>query len=215
MNPSKSKPPETKLPGVNRPHRKPPGSITLLLQGLCNVDEAKTKEFWDLFFPRLVRVANRILGSYQDAEDAAQESLVKFWTKATKDKAAFDMDRFGLWAFLSKITVRQAKDFLKYRSRQKRGGGKVYSESDLKSTFGKGDWDLDNVIGELGFHAFDLLLEELLESLSEEDRSIVVWKLMGYTNHEVSQKLECSERHVRRQMVKIRKHFDEDADSAK
>ncbi len=192
---------------MNSTEHNPPGSVTLLLQGVCDVDEAKTKEFWDLFFPRLVGVANKILGSYQDAEDAAQESLVKFWTKATKDKAAFDMDRFGLWAFLAKITVRQAKDFLKYRSRQKRGGGKVFNETDLGAVFAQGDWALDSQIGEMGFHAFDLVIEELLEAIPEDDREIVVWKLMGYTNLDISRKLGCSERHVRRQIAEIRRHF--------
>ena len=192
---------------MNPTEDKPPGSVTLLLQGVCDVDEAKTKEFWDLFFPRLVGVANRILRSYHDAEDAAQESLVKFWTKATQDKAAFDMDRFALWAFLAKITVRQAKDFLKHRSRQKRGSGKVFTETDLGAVFGDGDWTLEDQIGEMGFHTFDAVLEELLEALPKEDREIAVWKLMGYTNLEISRKLGCSERSVRRQIVRIRHHF--------
>jgi RNA polymerase sigma factor (sigma-70 family) len=191
---------------MNDSEKKSAGSVTLLLEGLCAVDETKTKEFWDLFFPRLVRVANQILRCHQDAEDAAQEALVKFWTRATKDHEPFDMDRYGIWAFLSKITVRQALDFLKNRSRKKRGGGKVLLESDLGSLVGQ-DWDLDCVIGDLSFCSFDVVLDELLGSFSEETRSLLVWKMMGYTNQEIANRLGCSEKHIRRKIQRIREEF--------
>lgn len=180
----------------------------MLLRGLKNVDEATTKEFWEIFFPRLVRLANKMLPCYQDAEDAAQEALVKFWTKATQNPDSSDMHRFGLWAVLSKITVRQAIDFLKHRSRAKRGGGKVYSESELSAIIGQDEWDLDCVIGELSFHTFDMVIEELLGSLSEETRFIVVSKMMGYSSAEIGSQLGNTEKHVRRKIEKIRERLD-------
>jgi RNA polymerase sigma factor (sigma-70 family) len=189
---------------MNPGEKQPPGSVTLLLLGLCNVDEVKTKQFWDLFFPRLVRVANKILRSHEDAEDAAQEALVKFWAKATKEKASPEMHRYELWGFLSKVTVRQALDFLKHRSRKKRGGGKVYNESDLGAILGQDAWDMDCLIGELSFHTFDMVIEELLGVLSEQTQSILVWKMMGFTQEEIAKNLGCSERHVRRTMQRIR-----------
>ena len=189
-------------PGENEP-----GSVTLLLLGLRNVDEVKTKEFWDLFFPRLVRVANKILGSHEDAEDAAQEALVKFWSKATTDQVSRDMDRYEIWAFLSKITVRQALDFLKFRSRRKRGGGKIYTESEIRVILGKNSWDLDRVIGELSFHTFDMVIEELLGSLSDETRAILIGKMMGYSHAEIARQIGRSERHVRRTIQRIRQEL--------
>ncbi len=122
-----------------------------------------------------------------------------------KEKAPFEMNRFGIWAFLSKITIRQAIDFLKHRGREKRGGGKVYTETDMGSLIGEDNWDLDSVIGELSFHEFDMVLDELLTSLPEEDQSIVVGRMMGYTNREISKKLGCSEKHIRRKIITLRK----------
>lgn len=189
------------------PERQSAGSVTLLLLGVIAVDEARTKEFWELFFPRLVRLANKMLSSYQDAEDAAQEALVKFWTKATQDPESTHLHRFGIWAVLSKITVRQVLDFLKHRSRLKRGAGKVYSESDLTTIAGQDAWDLDCLIGELSFHTFDMIIEEILGSLSDETRSIVVRKMMGYSSQEIADQLGCSEKFVRVKLRKIREQL--------
>ncbi len=192
---------------MNEPEKQSAGSVTLLLLGLKDVDEVKTKEFWELFFPRLVRLANKMLKSHQDAEDAAQEALVKFWTKSTQHPESRTMHRHGIWAMLSKITVRQAIDFLKHRSRLKRGGGKVYSESEFSTMMGQDSWDLDRVIGELSFHTFDMVIEELLGALSEETRSIVMWKMMGYSSADIAERLGCSEKSVRREMEKVREQL--------
>lgn len=189
---------------MNPPKNRKPGSVTLLLQGVCDVDEAKTQAFWDIFFPKLVRLANQILRSHQDAEDAAQEALVKFWTRATSQKVSTDTNRFGIWAFLTKITTRQAFDFLKERSRKKRGGGKVLAESEINAMIGQDDWDLDHMIGDLSFHAFDMVIYEFLGALSEETRAILVWKMMGYTNAEISEKLGCSDKTIQRKIRRIR-----------
>lgn len=184
------------------------GSVTLLLEGLCRTDEAKTKEFWEIFFPRLVRVANRVLTSHMDAEDAAQAALVKFWRNATTGKVSHDLDRFAIWSFLSTMTIRQAIDLVKYRSRKKRGAGRVFLESELNILVGEDDWNLDRVIGDLSLYAFDMILEELLDSLSPDGRAIVVWKLMGYSNREISEKLGYSERQLRREIAELRTRFE-------
>lgn len=181
------------------------GSVTMLLHGLSEVDELRTKEFWDLFFPRLVAVANRTLANHADAEDIAQETLVKFWSKAqTKGELPEDLNRFEIWGFLSTMTNRQAIDFLRKNSRQKRGGGKVRSESALAVDWDSNGCHLDGVMGELSFHEFDLILEELLEALDDEFKTLLICRMMGYTNAEMAEMLCCSERHVRRQMVALR-----------
>lgn len=192
---------------MNSSQDKSPGSVTLLLVGLCNVDETKTKQFWKIFFPRLVRVANKILRDYQAAEDTAQEALVKFWIEAKQDKIPSDMNRFGIWAFLSQITTRQALDFVKYRQRKKRGEGKVVAESDLAATAGIEDWNLDAMIGDLNYYAFDMVVYELLGALPRKVRAILVWKMMGYSNQEIADILDCSEKTVRRKIGQIRKHL--------
>jgi RNA polymerase sigma factor (sigma-70 family) len=194
---------------MNPSHNPQPGSVTLLLRGVFDEDEAKTKAFWDIFFPRLVRVANKILRSHQDAEDAAQESLVKFWIQATSDKVSKGMDRFGIWAFLSKITTRQALDFLKHRGRKKRGGGNVYVETEIASMTGEDDWDLDSMVGDLSFHAFDMVIDEILGALSEESREILVWRMMGFSYSEISRKMDCSEKTVQRRIERIREHIEQ------
>ncbi len=183
------------------------GSVSMLLHGMCHVDEARTKEFWDLFFPRLVQLANKTLACYADAEDAAQEALVKFWSKAQNGEVPDDLHRLQIWSFLSTMTNRQAVDFLRKSSRQKRGGGKVQSESALNGKFSPDARNLDGLIGELSFHEFDLVLEEMIDSLDEERKTLVICRMMGYANDEIAEMLGCSERHVRRQLAKLREEF--------
>lgn len=184
------------------------GSVTMLLDGMSHVDEAMTREFWDLFFPRLVRVANKTLACRADAEDAAQDALVKFWSKVREGEVPLDLNRFEIWSFLSTMTNRQAVDFLRKRSRQKRGGGKLHSESDLAGGNGSAPQHLDALIGEMGFHDFDMVLEELLEALEEEPKAILICRMMGYTNGEIAEMRGCSERQVRRQVAGLRTELE-------
>jgi RNA polymerase sigma factor (sigma-70 family) len=183
------------------------GSVTMLLHGICHVDEAQTKEFWDLFFPRMVRVANKTLACHADAEDAAQEALVKFWQKAQEGEVPLDLNRFEIWTFLSTMTNRQAIDFLRKKSRQKRGGGNVQSESALVLGSDAGEHTLDGLVGELSFHDFDLVLDELLDALEEDLKTILICRMMGYTNGEIAEMVGCSERHVRRQVEELREQL--------
>lgn len=183
------------------------GSVTMLLHGICHVDEAQTKEFWDLFFPRMVRVANRTLACHADAEDAAQEALVKFWQKAQEGEVPMNLNRFEIWTFLSTMTSRQAIDFLRKKSRQKRGGGLVQTESALASEDRSDPHHLDGLIGELSFHDFDLMLDELLDALDDDPKTILICRMMGYTNGEIAEMLGCSERHVRRQVEDLREQL--------
>ena len=183
------------------------GSVTMLLHGMCHIDEAMTKEFWDLFFPRLVQVANKTLACYADAEDAAQDALVKFWQKAQEGEVPDDLNRFEIWSFLSTMTNRQAIDFLRKKSRQKRGGGKVHSESALGAGLNPDNQNLDSLIGELGFHEFDLILEELLDALEDQPKTILICRMMGYSNGEIAEMLGCTERHVRRQVAALREQI--------
>src|SRR5688572_28172932 len=183
------------------------GSVTMLLHGICHVDEARTKEFWDLFFPRMVRVANRTLACHADAEDAAQEALVKFWQKAQDGEVPLDLNRFEIWTFLSTMTNRQAIDFLRKKSRQKRGGGLVQTESALALGSDFDEHTLDGLVGELSFHDFDMVLDELLDALEEDLKTVLICRMMGYTNGEIAEMLGCSERHVRRQVEELREQL--------
>jgi RNA polymerase sigma factor (sigma-70 family) len=66
---------------------------------------------------------------------------------------------------------------------------------------------LDGLIGELTFHDFDLVLDELLEALEEDLKTILICRMMGYTNAEIAEMLGCSERHVRRQVEELREEI--------
>ncbi|MCA9069111.1 MAG: sigma-70 family RNA polymerase sigma factor [Planctomycetaceae bacterium] len=179
------------------------GSVTTLFHGMCEADELMTQEFWEIFFPRLVAIARKSLSSYFDAEDVAQEGLIEFWKKAQKGELPDMSNRFEIWSYLAMITNRQAINFLRRRSRKKRGAGKVVTESVLGSSTGSERWRLDEAIGHESYHHFDLVLDEILASLDDELRSILICRMMGYSNVEIAEILECSDRRIRRRVNQI------------
>ena len=176
-------------------------TVTTLFEGVCAQDEAMTAEFWELFFPRLVGLANQVLtqtlGCANDAEDVAQWAFVKFWKKAVDGGLPVLKDREGIWSLLASMTVRQAITCIRETNAWKRGGRHRILSLDGIDNF-------DRSIGQLSFHEFDLIVEELLNLLSAEDRAILANRMMGFSNLEISQFLNRSERHVRRRIKFIR-----------
>lgn len=56
-----------------------PQKDALLMSRLVEGDEAAFREIMQLYLPKLVAVAYRILSDREEAEDIAQESLLKLW----------------------------------------------------------------------------------------------------------------------------------------
>jgi DNA-directed RNA polymerase specialized sigma24 family protein len=113
-----------------------------------------------------------------DADDVVQSAFVTFWKRASSGQFASDLDRNDLWKLLDVITVRKARQKSRDARAQKRGGGKVITESAL-SDGDDGPFDLDGQLGQLPTSDLDQTCEELLSKLEKQPRSIVLLKLMG------------------------------------
>lgn len=182
------------------------GSVTGFFNQVRQGDRSATRQLFQRFFPRLLGLARKTLaGSPQrmaDAEDAVQGAFLSFWRQAERGDFG-DMHRDSLWRLLAVMTVRKARKQLARERAEKRGGGRVVGEADLRRT-GQGEARLDEALGQLPAEHVDLLCNELLEMLDMDLRSCAVLRLMGYKNREAAELLGCTERSIERRLQQIR-----------
>ena len=200
-------------------------SVTLWLAGLRDGQSVCAQHLFHEVYDRLVRLARKRLGSqrprWADEEDMALSAFHSFIDGAADGKFPQLADRDDLWKILVKITARKVKDYLKASHRQKRGGGHVRGESVFERPG-------DTSTGGIGQAATDpraetpelvmVVAEEcqkLLDQLSDPNLAqIAVWKMEGYTDIEVAQRLGCATRTVERKLQRIREKWSRDLPDA-
>lgn len=184
------------------------GSVTFWLDRLKAGDRSEAvNRLWGAYFGRLVGLARRQLGgrplAVADEEDVALSAFDSFVRAAAAGRFPRLDDRDDLWQVLFVVTARKAADLLEAEGRLKRGGGQV-----VRPLAGAGSMDLPMPSREPDPAEAAMLAEQLqqrLDSLGEPTlRQIAVWKLEGYTNREIADKLGRSEPTVERKLRRIR-----------
>ena len=130
------------------------GSVTRCLLDLQAGNQVAARFLWDRYFERLVRLARaRIRSSPRrsaeaDEEDVALERLDSFCAGTADGRFSDLAGRDDLWRLLVVITARKAAAQLRWQSRRKRGGDRVFNESDLTASGRSEDVDvLDRIVG--------------------------------------------------------------------
>lgn len=187
------------------------GSITCFLTKLRTGDPSAVGELWTRFFPRLVALAGKTLRhssqTAADADDAAQNALISFWQRAERGDFSQHLDRDSLWRLLAAITIRKSLKQARHERFQKRGGGRVRTESSISAIDGA-EFSLDQTLGPMPASDFDLRCEELIEQLDEDLRPFALFRLIGHKNREVATILGCTERKVERKLQLIRQTWE-------
>jgi len=193
------------------------GSVTLWVGNLKEGDQVAAQKLWDRYFGKLVSVARAKLratrrpAGIEDEEDAALSAFDSLCAGVAHGRFPQLADRDDLWRLLVVITARKAIDQLQREGRQKRGGGRVVAESTLAGTRAEdGVGALDQVVGAEPSPEFAALMADehrrLLQALDNDTlRQIALWKMEGYTNDEIRQKLGCSLRTVANKLELIRR----------
>jgi DNA-directed RNA polymerase specialized sigma24 family protein len=201
----------------------PEGSVTHWLTLAKAGDDAAVQELWERYFAQLVRVCHRKLGDNprraSDEEDVALSAFNSFVEGTRRGRFPRLNDRHDLWQVLLVVAARKAIDQHHHNLRQKRGGGRVQGESALIGTAtsveGAG---IEQVVGHEPTPEFAASVVEqyqrLLDSLTDETlRTVAVWKMEGYTNDEMANRMGCVTRTVERKLRLIRKIWsDEEPD---
>jgi RNA polymerase sigma-70 factor, ECF subfamily len=143
-----------------------------------------------------------------DPEDVVQSAYKSFFLRyGDGDLAAEGWD--GLWGLLSLITIRKCADRVRYyqtegRDLAREAGAQLTSDSAAAWLGAPGREPTPHeaiVLAET--------VEELLRSLSGDERTIVELSLQGYSTQEISEQLGRAERSVRRLRERVRKQLQQ------
>lgn len=189
-------------------------SVTSQIPALRAGDDDAQSWLWNRYFSRLVAVARAKMVGIRcreaDEEDIAITALYDFLKGVVDGRFPRLDDRTDLWQILLMITTRKAATYRQRHKRIKRGNGAIRGES----VFGiRYEADVWNTIGD--FISTDETPEQLAEIaeqiqkridlLSDELlKRVAKWKMQGFLNREIAEKLGCQERTVERKLHLIR-----------
>jgi hypothetical protein len=182
--------------------------------GLLRAGEAVAAQpLWEGYFRRLVGLARtRLQGVPRraaDEEDVALSAFDSFCRGVRAGRFPRLADRDDLWQVLVLLTARKASQLRRHERRQKRGGGRVRSETDLAGDDPETAAGLAEVVGPEPTPEFAAAVAEecrrLFDLLKEDDlRAIALAKMEGYGHEEIAARLGCAPRTVQRKLGRIR-----------
>jgi DNA-directed RNA polymerase specialized sigma24 family protein len=193
--------------------------VTVWIDGLKAGDERAIAELWSRYFDRIVRLARQRLREtarrVADEEDVAVSVFRCLCAGAQNGRLAEIGHRDDLWRVLVTMTLRKTIDQQRYLAGRKRGGGKVRGES----IFARAGHE--SHLG--GLHQFGdgapspqmlAIIEEegsrLLDSLDDRNlRQVAIWKLEGFTNDEIAQRMQLTTRSIERKLQRIREKWSQ------
>jgi RNA polymerase sigma factor (sigma-70 family) len=178
-----------------------------LIQGLRDGDRDVVREFCEQYGEPLHRVADQHLPAglrrRVGPEDVVQSACRTFLRRARGGEFQF-RDSEDLWRLLCAITLTKVREQARFHLRQRRGLDREEQALPTSSD--------DSVPG---FHpiapgpspaeavAFADQFQHVLAALDEEERQVVDLKLQECTNEEIAQRLNSSERTVRRILKRV------------
>jgi len=198
-------------------------SVTAWINALKAGDKDALAPLWERYAGRLAKVARarraRLVG--RPAVDTDEEdAIISAFDALHRGVTAGDFHKFNdrddLWNVLVMLTTRAVIDHARRESAAKRGGGHVRLATDLQDN-DRNDGGLDGFAAAEANPEFLIQLaeesESLLDRLGDDTlRQIAIWKLEGYTNEEIRERLGCSIRTVKSRVSLIREIWRRAAD---
>ncbi|MEM7456331.1 MAG: ECF-type sigma factor [Planctomycetota bacterium] len=158
------------------------------------------------FVGRLVALAGKRINARFKAkiepEEIVQSVFFSFFRRNQKDEFVFE-DWNDVWALLVKITVRKCTNRVEGFLAAKRDVSREVLEVDGNTPVGS--LTVEPTAEEIA--VFNESLDNLFDLLSELQKEVVVFRLQGYSNLEISEKIGRSERTVYRTLNQVREIF--------
>src|SRR5262245_25448769 len=187
-------------------------SVSQWLGRLQGGDPSAARLLWERYFPRLVALGRARLRAAPrraaDEEDVALSAFDSFCRGARLGRFPRLDDRDDLWQVLVLITVRKAIDLVHHERRRARGG-RVQTFADLA------DSEIEALLG-AGAEPSPALAAQmadecrrLLKKLDEPTlRTVALWKMEGYSNQEIADRLDCVVTTVERKLQRVRRLWE-------
>ena len=186
--------------------------ITQWIDEVREGDSTAAEKIWEQYYHRLVSMARqRLQGAtlaVSDEEDVAISVFESFYRAAENGRFPDLNSRDDLWKLLLRMSARKIVDRHRYANRARR-------QADLVSLHqGDDDTAMIDVIGKEPSPELVATMaescEQLLGHLDDDGlRSIAIGKMEGYSNAELAEKYDCSERTIERRLSLIRRKFTE------
>jgi len=174
-------------------------SFANFLARLQSQDDGAAQELFERFAHQLICLAHRHISAglrhKVDPEDVVQSAYKSFFLRYGAGKVDL-VNWKSLWGLLTLITVRKCAERAAYHRAERRDTAREVS---LQSGNDATPW-LDPLGREptpLEAAVLSETVEQLLDSLDEEERPILEMSLQGYTTREISERLGRAERTVR------------------
>jgi DNA-directed RNA polymerase specialized sigma24 family protein len=186
------------------------GSVTHWIADLKAGEASAAEQLWQQYFRRLVGLARRKLGTrprrLADEEDVALSAFKSLCLGAAQGRFPHLSDRDSLWPLLVILTAHKAQDLIKYEQRQKRGGAAAALSPETGG--------LEAVLSREPTPEFSAMVAEncvrLLSRLEPVPQQIAQWRLDGYNNAEIADRLGCGLRTVERRLELIRRVWEQE-----
>jgi DNA-directed RNA polymerase specialized sigma24 family protein len=191
--------------------------VTLWLRALEEGNEDAAEQLWGHFFERLTNLARRKLIQQRvvDGEDIVVSVFRRLCEGAEGGRFEQVSGRDELWKLLVSMTVRRSIDENRRLMADKRGGARVRGDSLLAQGDGERQLSWDQFTGDDGAPEFLVMVQEecdrLLGSLPDDTlRNVALWRLEGFSNDEIAEKLEMTTRSVERKLHRIRQLWSDE-----
>jgi len=172
-------------------------------------DSTAANRIWQHYFDRLVRsVRHRLYGQSRavaDEEDIVLSVFDSFYCAVEKGRFPDLSDRDDLWRLLLRMSARKVVDKRRHDLRQRRGGHEKIKSLDHAGD----DGTVIEAIGDEPSPEMVLMMQESVGQFFShlgvgQLREIAGAKLEGYSNAELAQRFDCSERTIERRLHLIR-----------
>ena len=178
-------------------------------------DSLAANRIWQVYFDRLVRAVRQRIGgqnrAVSDEEDIVLSVFDSFYAAAEEGRFPDLADRDDLWRLLLTMSARKVIDKHRHDKRQRRGGS-----LEIHSFQGEGDESrVFEAIGNEPTPEMVLTMQESIEQLFShlgvgQLQDLAVAKLEGYSNAELAERFECSERTIERRLHLIREKLEQE-----
>jgi RNA polymerase sigma factor (sigma-70 family) len=180
------------------------GSVTRWIDRLRAGDPEAAQRLWERYFQQLVGLARRkfqgTILHIADEQDVAASAFESFWQGIQGGRFPHLHDRDNLWGLLITITTRKAMHYFQYDQRKRRRAQSA--EQDADEVMGR---EPSPEVAAQMSEEFQHLLDRLGDPIL---RSIALWRMEGFSNKEIAEKLSqvrrTHERTVERKLERIR-----------
>jgi DNA-directed RNA polymerase specialized sigma24 family protein len=195
--------------------------VTNWLRQLEGRDEQAALQLWQQYYREVVELARARLAATSrrvvDEEDVAQSVMRCLYEGAAMGQYTEVVNRQQLWQLLATITIRKVIDKQRLLNQQKRGSGMVRGDSALRR---HADDDCGSGFDRLsGDHptpeVLAIAVEEYQRLMGRLDddclREIAQYRLDGYKNEEIGERLGLTSRSIERKLQRIRQIWAEES----